>query len=77
MRIRIGRLHADVADFMIKSVENHFASRKIFSVSHCGVHNTWLGWVATGASVTAYLFHKAETPTKIQDPGATSVGPLF
>ena len=26
--------NADVADFMIKSVENHFASRKIFGVSH-------------------------------------------
>jgi putative NADH-flavin reductase len=41
-RVREGHLppfgfsisHADAADFMIKSVENHFASRKIFGVSH-------------------------------------------
>jgi len=41
-RVREGHLppfgftisRADVADFMVKSVENHFASRKIFGVSH-------------------------------------------
>lgn len=41
-RVREGHLprfgfkisRGDVADFMVKSVENHFASRKIFGVSH-------------------------------------------
>ena len=41
-RVREGHLprfgfkisRADVADFMVKSVENHFARRKIFGVSH-------------------------------------------